>query len=44
MVVLVGETDAGRQIVVVVRSRRMSLFGQLRVVASSHHDSGAAKW
>ena len=43
MVVLVGYSDAGRRIVVVVRSGRMSLSGQPRVVASSRHDSGAAK-
>ena len=43
MVVLVGYSDAGRRIVVVVYSGRMSLSGQPRVVASSRHDSGGAK-
>ena len=40
MIVLVGYSVAGRQIVFVVRSGRMSLSGQPRVVASSRHDSG----
>ena len=40
MVVLVGYSVAGRRILVVVRSGRMSLSGQPRVVASSRHDSG----
>ena len=43
MVVLVGYSDAGWQIVVVVRSGRLSLSRQPRVVASSSHDSGAAE-
>ena len=43
MFVLVGYSVTGRQIVVVVRSGRMSLSGQPRVVASSRHDSGGAK-
>ena len=43
MVVLVGYSDTGRRIVVVVCSGRMSLSGQTRVVASSRHDSGAAE-
>ena len=40
MVVLVGYSVAGRQIVVVVRGGRMLLSGPPRVVASSRHDSG----
>ena len=40
MVVLVGYSVAGRRIVVVVRSGRMSLSGQPRVVAGSRHDGG----
>ena len=43
MVVLVGYSNAGRRIVVVAQSERISLSGQPRVVASSRHDSGAAK-
>ena len=35
-----GYSVAGIQIVVVVRSGRVSLSGQPRVVASSRHDSG----
>ena len=38
MVVLVGYSDAGRRIVVVVCSGRMSLSGQPHVIASSCHD------
>ena len=38
MVVLVGYSVAGRRNVVVVRSGRMSLSGQPRVVASACHD------
>ena len=40
MIVLVGYSVAGRRIVVVVRSGRMSLSGQPRAIASSRHDSG----
>ena len=40
MVVLMGYSVAGKRIVVVVRSGRMSLSGQPRVIASSRHDSG----
>ena len=40
MIVLLGYSVAGMQIVVVVRSGRMSLYGQPRVIASSLHDSG----
>ena len=43
MVVLVAYSDAGCQIVVVVRSGRMSLSRRPRVVESSRHDSGAAE-
>ena len=40
MVVLMGYSVAGIQIVVVVHSGRMRLSGQPRVIAGSRHDSG----